>query len=211
MHRGDPNTTCPPCSAMWAWHPTWHPAFANLFTAANRMKQRTLRLIVRCCFLATAVLLLLPVFPWPAAAMLVPAASPLVMICSAVARRALGIAALVGLPVLLVALVRRRWFCRWACPLGLLVDVAERVRAGQEITVRSGKGTVPFSLRENCDSPPVISVDGAKRVRASRKSAAAAWPPFGQWIVLLTLAGACFGYPLLLWLDPRIRMQGGTR
>ena len=47
----------------------------------------------------------------------------------------------------------------------------EKLRSEQEITVRFGKGTVPFSLRENRDSPPVIP--GAVRTRRRLAAVAA--------------------------------------
>lgn len=60
---------------------------------------------------------------WP---VVVPAASPLVAGAGWLAAHALPLAGFVGLGVAAVALIRRRWFCRWACPTGLCCDVASR-------------------------------------------------------------------------------------
>ncbi|MEW6358677.1 MAG: 4Fe-4S dicluster domain-containing protein [Planctomycetota bacterium] len=84
--------------------------------------------LTRCCVLGIAILLALPVFPWPSAPMIVPAASPHITVAAAVATRAVGMTALIGLPVLVIALFRRRWFCRYACPVGLILETAGRLR-----------------------------------------------------------------------------------
>jgi len=99
------------------------------------------------------------------------AASPFVAVCSAIALRSLAATTLIGLPVLAISLLRRRWFCRWACPTGLLLEQLGRIR----------------------------------------RAAGGRWkklPHVGRWAALATLAGACFGYPLLLWMDP-LGMFGG--
>lgn len=94
----------------------------------EKLKSRRLvRTLVRCGALAAAAVLVLPLFPWSAAAKAVPALSPFVMLASTIATRAAGGAALFGLPVLLVVIARRRWFCRWACPVGLLTECAGRL------------------------------------------------------------------------------------
>jgi ferredoxin-type protein NapF len=54
--------------------------------------------------------------------------SPYLVICSTIATRALGLAALIGLPVLVIVLISRRWLCRSVCPVGLLVDVVAWLR-----------------------------------------------------------------------------------
>jgi ferredoxin-type protein NapF len=86
------------------------------------------RVLTRLAALVAAVVLAAGVLPWPWAPMIVPAASPFVMIASAIALRAAGVTVLVGFPALVLALRRPRWFCRWACPVGLAEEALGRAR-----------------------------------------------------------------------------------
>jgi ferredoxin len=130
-----------------------------------------LRLAVRCIALVVAVLALSPLAPWRPIAMAVVATSPLIAIGSAVAARAVGLATLVALPVLVMVMLRRRWFCRWLCPVGLMSEQAGRLG----------------------------SVAGRRAPRIA---------PIGHWLALITLGGACLGYPVLLWMDPLALLAG---
>jgi len=67
---------------------------------------------------------------------LIPALSPHITIVGAVAARAVGLAALVGLPMLVVVVLRRRWFCRYLCPVGLIVDSCAKARPGAKYAYR---------------------------------------------------------------------------
>ena len=61
---------------------------------------------------------------------LIPALSPHVTIVGAVTARAVSLATLVGLPMLVIVTLRRRWFCRYLCPVGLIVDSCAKARPG---------------------------------------------------------------------------------
>ncbi len=142
--------------------------------ARKAKRRRRWRLLGRCAAFAAAVVLAACALPWSWSSLVLPSLSPFVLVASAVAARSVGLAALVGMPVLVLVVFRRRWFCRYVCPVGLLTEQAGRLRRG-------GK-------------------------RWTRRL-----PRVGTWIVLLTLGGACFGYPVLLWLDPLPIFQGVFR
>lgn len=97
------------------------------------------RTVVRIASLAVATLLGLQFVPEldtslgsvRAGAILYPAISPFAVACGAVAGRFAGWIALLGLPVLLIALVRGRWFCRWLCPAGLVIERIWKMRLGR--------------------------------------------------------------------------------
>ena len=73
------------------------------------------------------VLLLVAPLPWTQARLAVLAASPFTGIAASVATWFVGAAGVVFVIVLVLAVLRRRWFCRWACPVGLMTECAGRV------------------------------------------------------------------------------------
>ncbi len=92
----------------------------------SRVRGRV-RLAVRCGALVTAVIVVWLLASYTCTAMAIVALSPFVAIGSTLASRAIGWTTLVAAPVLVMALVRRRWFCRWLCPTGLLSEQAGRI------------------------------------------------------------------------------------
>ncbi|MFV1966053.1 MAG: 4Fe-4S binding protein [Pirellulaceae bacterium] len=77
------------------------------------------------CF-CVALLLLVPLGVSNQGALVVPSLSPFVAVASLLAIRVLSLAACLGLAVGVVAVLKRRWFCHWVCPTGLLADIATR-------------------------------------------------------------------------------------
>lgn len=88
------------------------------------------RTIGRWPALAIGVLLAVSLPYWPASWPAVPLAafSPFVAIGSVLVPRSVSVLVLLALPVLVLTLVWRRWFCRNACPLGLLLELIAKLR-----------------------------------------------------------------------------------
>ncbi len=82
------------------------------------------RLLVRLVCLIGAALCLLPIADREALLVIVPALSSFVAVTSILAAKTVQPILVPGLVAGFVALFRHRWFCRWACPLGLCLDGA---------------------------------------------------------------------------------------
>jgi ferredoxin-type protein NapF len=84
-----------------------------------------LRLAARWLALAVGVVLVLP---WWTVAVPLASFSPFVAFCSALAAHTIGLVVLLGVPAFVLALRRPRWFCRFACPVGLLQETLGDLR-----------------------------------------------------------------------------------
>jgi MauM/NapG family ferredoxin protein len=78
------------------------------------------------CFVL-AILLLWPLPFWLNYSGIFVQASPFVTICAILAGGTFGMGSILGLAFSVIALIRKRWFCRNICPVGLLMDGASRI------------------------------------------------------------------------------------
>ena len=92
--------------------------------APPSLKSQVSSLKPRLAALVVAVALAWPLWPELSSAALLPALSPFVGLLSALALRSWATLTFLFVPVLVLALLWPRWFCRWACPMGLLQDAA---------------------------------------------------------------------------------------
>jgi ferredoxin len=116
------------------------------------------------CFLL-ATLLLLPFPFWIQSSRIFVQASSFISICTLLAGGTVWLGSILGLVFAVISLARKRWFCRYICPVGLLLDTVSGMKLPMGIWWKRS-------------------------------------PSIGKYIVLLTAAGAIFGYPLFLWMDP---------
>ena len=85
------------------------------------------RLWIRTVVFLVAAVLALQVLPWRAGAAVFTSLSPALTLLGALAVRAATVWTLLGLPVLVLAFLRSRWFCRWLCPVGFATEAVGRL------------------------------------------------------------------------------------
>jgi ferredoxin-type protein NapF len=95
--------------------------------------RRVVRSVSCWLVLVAAVVLAWPLRSDSSTAVILPATSPFIAVASALSVRALGVLALLALPVVVMVGCFPRWFCRYGCPVGLVQERVARLRpmAGQ--------------------------------------------------------------------------------
>lgn len=117
------------------------------------MEQRTrrwsVRLLVRTIALIVSVIFASQVLRKDLATVL-PSMSPFLAVFSAIAMRSVSLIFLLCLPVLVLGLLKGRWFCRHVCPTGLLAEYAGRLGGASNAKLASlprlGRYIVLFAL-----------------------------------------------------------------
>ncbi len=79
------------------------------------------------CFLL-ATLLLLPFPFWIDSSRIFVQASSFITICTILAGGTIWAGAILGLVFAVISLVRKRWFCRFICPVGLILDAVSAMK-----------------------------------------------------------------------------------
>jgi len=88
---------------------------------------RPQRLYMRLGCFVLAILLLWPFPLWINHSRILVQTSPFVAICAILAGGTFGIGSFLGLAFSVIALARKRWFCQYICPVGLLIDGASGI------------------------------------------------------------------------------------
>ena len=82
---------------------------------------------MRLSCLSLAILLLLPFRFWIDSSRIFVQASSFVTLCSILAGGTIWVGSILGLVFAVISLAKKRWFCRYICPVGLILDtVSER-------------------------------------------------------------------------------------
>ncbi len=102
------------------------PSAKNTTNIRSARGKNRLRWLVRIFFLVVALVTFFPGLKDTWLPIVVPSLSPFVAISSMAATGTVSLWTWIGLVFAVVAIARRRWFCRWVCPTGTCSDFAAR-------------------------------------------------------------------------------------
>jgi ferredoxin-type protein NapF len=95
------------------------------------MNKRRLYVRLGCFLLAT--LLLLPFPFWINSSRIFVQASSFITLCTILAGGTIWVGSILGLVFAVISLARKRWFCRYICPVGLLLDTVSGMKLPSKI------------------------------------------------------------------------------